>query len=179
MAWTDPITFRNGDPLTAAQLNTFIRDNMNETATAKATTAGRFIAVSGLNQVTERQWARGYESEEIFVDGMFPRAENEEGDIYGPTATVETSGLLLILFDSRISMSAGDGNAIYAPSINGSMPDSSNYALRSGREGIGRCGSYYVAEVDPGLATVTMTYGVSDRDSIGRYAQRRVTVIPF
>ena len=34
---------------TAAQFNTFIRDNLNETSPAKATTAGAYFTVSGTN----------------------------------------------------------------------------------------------------------------------------------
>lgn len=39
---------------TAAQFNTFVRDNLNTTAPAVATTAGRIIVTTGLNSVTER-----------------------------------------------------------------------------------------------------------------------------
>lgn len=45
MAWTVPSTFVDGYPLTAAQLNTLIRDNLLETAPAKAIAAtnGYFV----------------------------------------------------------------------------------------------------------------------------------------
>lgn len=54
MAWTAPITFVNG-MLPASQLNQMLRDNMNETAPAKATTAGSYFASSGLNSIAERE----------------------------------------------------------------------------------------------------------------------------
>lgn len=54
MAWTAPITFVNG-MLPASQLNQMLRDNMNETAPAKATTAGGYFASSGVNTIAERQ----------------------------------------------------------------------------------------------------------------------------
>ena len=57
MAYTAPITFVNGVPLTAAQLNA-MQDNIRETAVAKATTAGRYFAVAGPNQLVERAVTR-------------------------------------------------------------------------------------------------------------------------
>ncbi|MDT4991412.1 MAG: hypothetical protein QOH97_1304 [Actinoplanes sp.] len=53
MAWTAPATFTDGSILTAAQLNA-MRDNFNETAPAKATGAGGFIATNGVNSVIQR-----------------------------------------------------------------------------------------------------------------------------
>lgn len=43
MAWSTPMTFSAGAVLTAAQLNTHLRDNLNETAAATAAAAGDFV----------------------------------------------------------------------------------------------------------------------------------------
>src|SRR5690606_12967068 len=40
MAWSAPMTAVSGSVFTAAQFNQFVRDNLNETAPARATTAG-------------------------------------------------------------------------------------------------------------------------------------------
>jgi hypothetical protein len=53
MAWTAPATWTNS-VLTAAQLNAQLRDNMLETAPAKATTAGSLFVGTGLNGIAER-----------------------------------------------------------------------------------------------------------------------------
>jgi hypothetical protein len=53
MAWNAPITFVNG-VLPASQLNQMLRDNMNETAPAKATTFGGYFVSSGVNTIAER-----------------------------------------------------------------------------------------------------------------------------
>jgi hypothetical protein len=47
MAWTAPMTFVAGNALTAAQLNTHLRDNLLETMPGKATTPGGFFVVDG------------------------------------------------------------------------------------------------------------------------------------
>lgn len=54
MAWTAPMTAVANTAFTAAQFNTYVRDNLNTTAPAVATAAGRLIVTTGLNAVTER-----------------------------------------------------------------------------------------------------------------------------
>jgi hypothetical protein len=54
MAWTAPFTATDGSVLTAADWNTYVRDNLNETAPAKATTEGRYFVATGQNAIAER-----------------------------------------------------------------------------------------------------------------------------
>jgi hypothetical protein len=49
MAWTAPRTWVSGETLTAALLNTHLRDNLLETAPAKVTTAGDLTYATGAN----------------------------------------------------------------------------------------------------------------------------------
>ena len=53
MAWTTLPTYTDGTALTAAMLLA-IAANINETAVAKATTAGRFFVATGPNAIAER-----------------------------------------------------------------------------------------------------------------------------
>ena len=54
MAWTNPKTWVAAATLTAAEMNTYIRDNLLVTAAAIATTSGRLIATDGANSLV--QW---------------------------------------------------------------------------------------------------------------------------
>ena len=54
MAWTTPMTAVANAAFTAAQFNTYVRDNLNETAPAKATTAGSIFVATGANSIAER-----------------------------------------------------------------------------------------------------------------------------
>ena len=55
MAWTAPMTFIANAAITAAQMNTYLRDNLLETMPAKATeTGGAFFVTTGTNQIAER-----------------------------------------------------------------------------------------------------------------------------
>ena len=49
MAWTSPRTYTTGELITASILNTHVRDNLNETAPAKVTTAGDILVGTGAN----------------------------------------------------------------------------------------------------------------------------------
>ena len=55
MAWTAPMTAIANSAFTAAQFNLHVRDNLNETAPAKATTAGRLFVSTGPNSIAERE----------------------------------------------------------------------------------------------------------------------------
>src|SRR3712207_4741779 len=54
MAWATPLTAVSNAILSAAQWNASVRDNLNETGPAKATTAGRILVTTGANGIAER-----------------------------------------------------------------------------------------------------------------------------
>jgi len=54
MAWTTPRTWTTGELVTAALLNTHIRDNLNETMPAKITTAGDLVYGTSANAIARR-----------------------------------------------------------------------------------------------------------------------------
>src|SRR5690606_31278867 len=177
MPWTDPVTFYDGDPLTAAQLNTFIRDNLLETGPGKATTASRLITTANVNQIEERQWSHAYAGASLTVDNKFPSIEENEGEALGPSLTVDHGGQMLIMYDCRIYVDDETGNAMYAPVVNGDLPETSNYAVRSGREGIQRSGGWFLWEGEPGLAEITMAYGIYGNGTVASYAYRLLSVL--
>ena len=95
MAWTAPRTWAAGEVVTAALLNTHVRDDLLETAPAKVTTKGDLVAATGANalarlgvgadgqalladstQSTGLNWGSGgvavAEMSEITGDPMFP-----------------------------------------------------------------------------------------------------------
>src|SRR3546814_19340432 len=54
MAWTAPMTAVANTVFTAAQFNQHVRDNLNETAPAKATAAGGYFVATGVNAIAQR-----------------------------------------------------------------------------------------------------------------------------
>ena len=79
---------------TAAQFNTHVRDNLNETAPAKATTAGTMFIASGANSIVER----------VPSTAAVTTSESTGGTGYGNLATpgpavTVTTGTKAIVFD--------------------------------------------------------------------------------
>lgn len=182
MAWTAPITFYDGDPLTAAQLNTFIRDNLNATAPGIAAVGGRLIVSRGRNVVNDAQWAYAYAGPTITLSSEWP-AEAEEEDDQGPSVRFEHGGTYLLLYDCRMRRISGSGSMNYAPEITsgpGELPNVYNMAARTAKSTYIRTGSHtLVTGVEPGVTTVTMKYGVTGAASSGDFAQRRLTAVPL
>ena len=71
MAWTAPKTFSAGSVLTAAELNTHLRDNMLETSAATVTTAGDFAYADAANSMGSRL-AIGAANTHLVSDGTDP-----------------------------------------------------------------------------------------------------------
>lgn len=97
MSWTTPLTAVSNAALTAAQWNASVRDNLLETAVAKATTAGRLFVTTGANQLAER--IPGY----VFTGGLETTASTTYTDLttVGPqiTATSGTRAIVAITSD--------------------------------------------------------------------------------
>ena len=60
MTWTSPMTAVSGAVFTAAQFNTNLRDNLNETAAALATAAGQIAVSDGANSLSIRTPVTAY-----------------------------------------------------------------------------------------------------------------------
>jgi len=184
MVWTAPITFYDGDPLTAAQLNTFVRDNMMETGPGKAVRDSQLLVTDNVNLVSPRQWARAIDKTIITVDSEFPTAEGKEDGVddpvTGPTVTVAHGGAMLIFYDARIRILSGDASAAYAPVVDGQSPENTATAVRSDHTYFARAGSCtYVDLGEPGISEVSVAYGVLNNSTTAQYALRRLTVLPF
>lgn len=188
MVWTVPVTFYDDDPLTAAQLNTYIRDNLIASEAGAAQQASRLIVPDAVNSVREVQWARSYASDEIVIEDKFPATEDSDGNRIGPSVTVEHNGTLFILYDARVRVVSGGGNGVYLPvvggdtasaTIEGERVSSTNEAVRTGGELYNRGGNFALWTGEPGVTEVVMAYGVSNTTSSAEYAQRRLTVFPL
>ncbi len=83
MAWTDPAghVWTTGEKVTAANMNTFIRLNLEETAPDKVTTAGDLVRATGANALT--RLGIGAIHSLLVSDGSIPvwgTVTSDEGD---------------------------------------------------------------------------------------------------
>lgn len=180
MAWTAPMTAIAGSVFTAAQFNTFVRDNLAETAPAKATTPGAYFAVSDTNQITERisdaavDTASGTTTSTAFTDLDGPAT-------VGPAVSVITGSRALVWVTGSCSNS-GTGSARLAYEVTGATSiaaaDNRGIGLASLAGGTIVAGTVHLHEdLSPGTNTFTMKYRVSA--STGTFGSRRIGVLPF
>jgi hypothetical protein len=99
VAWTSPMTFSSGAVLTAAQLNTYLRDNSNETAPAKATGAGGLIVTTAANAIVQRT------PTSATVATSQTTTSTSYGDLAtaGPSVTVTTGAQAIVFVTASMS----------------------------------------------------------------------------
>lgn len=94
MAWTTPMTAVAGS-FTAAQWNTYVRDNLNQTAPALAANVGSMFVGTGSHALAERQIKSAY------VANMETTTTTSYGDNLahtGPSVTITTGTFAIVSF---------------------------------------------------------------------------------
>lgn len=175
MAWTAPMTFVANSVLTAAQLNTHLRDNLNETAPSKATTAGRIFVATGANAIAERA------IETARVDTSESTASTSYVDLttVGPAVTVTTGTSCILWLGCTMTNSGANGGAM-AFEVSGATTqaasDSFSYGYEGGAAGdAGRAMWIDKVTVTAGSNTFTAKYRVAA--GTGTFSHRRLGVI--
>jgi hypothetical protein len=162
---------------TAAQFNTFLRDNLNETAPAKATTAGAHFAVSDTNEISERI----SETAKVLVAETTTSTSFTDLTTVGPSVTVDTGPAALVAIHGSVE-NTGAGSSRMAYDVSGA----SSIAAEDNR-GIGVAGVAGVVAVmssvafhtdlTPGANTFTAKYRVAS--GTGTFQSRRIVVFPL
>lgn len=178
MAWTAPMTFVPDSVLTAAQLNTQLRDNMLETAPAKATTSGGYFVATGLNAIVERVWA----SQTILTGESTSSATFVDIATAGPTVTVTTGSRALVLLSCNMLNSGSNiclmgvditGATTLSPSDADSMiyePNTANLEIQGGYVNV-------YNSLTPGVNTFTAKYKAGA--GTATFTRRRLVVLPY
>jgi hypothetical protein len=166
-----------GSVYTAAQFNTFVRDNLNETAPAKATTNGGYFVATALNEIAERVGNR----ETIADQEATTSTSFDDLATGGPTVTVTTGSLALVIFGCELTNSGG-GSSRASVEVSGASSISAE-DIRSLTFG-GLAGALLQAshavfydDLQPGVNTFTMKYRVSS--GTGTFRRRRLIVLPY
>src|SRR4051812_13271303 len=102
MAWSAPMTAVAGSVWTAAQWNTSIRDNLNETEVARAQTVSGYSVGSSLHRLSERKAVSVNDANEVITaETSYSDPETLAGAVVipGPSLTVFTGqGALVMLY---------------------------------------------------------------------------------
>lgn len=180
MAWTAPMTFVANTVLTAAQLNTHLRDNLLETAPAKATTQGGFFVATGGHAIAQRMFLNNV------VSGDFATTSTSwvDGNPPGPTITMETGERAFLAFGCR-GYSTDSLNDIGSMGIEVSGATSQaastatayrwSGALASPSRQSQASQSIVFADLTPGINTFTVKYQSSGGDC--HFVNRRLMVL--
>lgn len=178
MAWTAPMTFVDGTPLTAGQLNIFLRDNMNETEAAKATTRGGLMISTDLNEIEERTGG----SHIVNTGEETTSTTYTDLETVGPTVTCRTDTRAMLFVNSQISLNVSGASIQIAVEITGETSKPAETVLTMdgfGEDKAQRFGSAaFHEDLTPGVNTFTMKYRVVS-GNIGTFSERSLVVIPF
>lgn len=180
MAWTAPMTAIAGSVFTAAQFNTFVRDNLAETAPAKALNPGGHFVTSDTNQIAERvpiaavDTVAGTTTSTTFTDLDGPASP-------GPAVQAETGSAAIVWVAGSCSNS-GTGSARIAYEVTGATAiapaDNRGIGSSNSSGAIIIAGTVHLhTDLTPGLNVFTARYRVSA--STGTFGSRRIGVLPF
>lgn len=175
MAWNTPLTAVANTALTAAQWNASVRDNLLETAAAKATTEGRIFVASGANAIVER----------AILGGIVETSQTTTSTSYtnlataGPAVAVTTSGSAFIFINADVQNTLANTSSHASFEITGATTsaaiDQRSIRGESVANGaVSACRSTLNA-VTPGGNTFNMQYRVSA--GTGTFQRRRMQVI--
>lgn len=190
MPWTSPITFLPETVLTAAQMNVHLRDNLLETAPAKASTPGSIFITSARNSINEQapQYA--------FIEATETTASHDFTDLetVGPHVTTNVTFGALISLSAQLANTTTGGFSIVAfivtkpPTTEEEAVDEEtvheptderSLLFRVATADQDRSGSYttFIGVPEPGTYTFMLKYRVTA--GTGTFLRRYLTVVPF
>lgn len=180
MTWTAPMTAVAGSVFTAAQFNTFIRDNLGETAPAKATTPGSYFAVSGTNQIAQRTPAQqSVNTSETTTSTSFTDLAT-----VGPSVTVTTGSYAVIVITCEVSNNTASQAGRVGVEISGATTEAvdGNHVLRqesSGTAEFQRASALRLhTGLTPGSNTFKLMYATVGA-STASFNFRNIAVLPL
>lgn len=160
---------------TAAQFNQFVRDNLNETAPAKATTAGSHFAGTGLNSIAER----------LAVANIVATSQTTTSTSFADLATVgpavtATTGPYALVATYNSNFNSGAAASLMSFEVSGASSiaaaDNTSIAI-TGASSQRASGLFLLTTLTPGSNTFTCKYRVGA--GTGTYADRRILVFPL
>jgi hypothetical protein len=175
------MTFTANTPLTAAQLNTHLRDNLLETAPAKAAIESQYMVAVGVNKIKAR----------VLSTNRVPTSETLSGGedysdlaTVGPSVTVDTGQRAMVFCYAKISHNTIGGTAAMNWAVTGATERDPKWeagAVVSGQPTAARSirttGMDIITTLTPGTNTFTSKYRVFT--GTGTFADRFLGVIPF
>ena len=177
MAWTAPMTAVDNTAFFAAEFNTHVRDNLLETAPAKASAVGSFFVGVGTNEISERTPATGF----VVTSQTTTSTTFTDLGTVGPSVTLTTGTAALVI----LGCSLGNTTTNISSYMSFEAP---GYAA-TGNRAVGKTSQtaanmrlhasnyIWLDALTPGSNTFTAKYSVTG--GTGTFANRALTVIPL
>lgn len=178
MAWTTPRTWIGGETLTAALLNTHLRDNMLELDVAQITQEGDYVVAAGANDLVKRTY--GFQR----IDTSETKTASTYGALatVGPAVTLTTGTSALVFWKCQMDNAVTDAHCKMSYKISGattSASDDTRSTLRDGLPGanaLSFMGSDLRTDLVAGSNTFTAEYA-SDGTNTATFVNRVLFVI--
>jgi len=183
VTWSVPFTAVNGSILTAAQYNTFVRDNMSESEISKAQNVSGYFVTQNTNRIAERvaQENTAAIATSVTVDHQtdstsYTDLQNSPGpEIDSFTGT---SAIVFLYCNSLASAGIGAWMSFEVSGASTLEADNSR-ALQPQNTGGQHFGAlFYITGLTEGINTFTAKYRVSTSGTAS-FTDRRMAVIPF
>lgn len=169
-----------GVVFSAAQFNTYVRDNLNTTAPAVATSAGNLIVTTGLNAVTQR----------IPTVTLLATSEGTTSNTFvnlttsGPSVTVTHGVKAMLILGCQVSNASSGSGGRMGVDISGSntqaASDINSFEAKSGNVSDAYQGSWVTLH-NPLVAGSTTWLGKYKVVGVGTatFSNRLIAVVPF
>jgi len=181
MAWTAPMTAVANDVFTAAQFNTHVRDNLLETAPAKATGAASVFVSTGPNAIAER-----FPTAETQATSGTTTSTSYTTTLSGGTtcdAAVNTGTQAIVMIRGGLANSGASNTTFLAYDISGASTIAASDARSASIVNVGTAngntvsGIFYQTGLTAGLNTFTLQHRVTG--GTGTYINREIVVFPL
>jgi hypothetical protein len=176
MAWSAPMTAVAGATFSAAQFNTNVRDNLNETAPAKATAAGQIFVSTGASAIA----ARTPTASVVATSQSTSTTTFTNLSTVGPSVTAFTGTQAIVMFSCELFNSVAASSAIASVDVTGSssIAASDNWCLaRLGTDYIRATTSHLFTGLVSGSNTFTMRYRAGSNTAT--FVFREIVVFPL
>jgi hypothetical protein len=164
---------------TAAQFNTHVRDNLNQTAPAIATAPGQIFVATGVNSIAARTPTRArVETAETTGSASFTDLAT-----VGPSVTVTTGTQALVIITAAINNNTATVASSASFSVSGATAFAADNTVRIARDGIAagalvRYSAATLFSLTAGINTFTMKYS-TQAATTATFSVREIIVIPF
>lgn len=180
MAYSTPLTAVSNATLTAAQWNASVRDNILETAVAKATAAGQFFVSTAANALA----ARTPGANSIATTETTTNTSYVDLTTPGPAVTVTTGTVALVVVGAKMSQNTNTAEMYAGFAVSGATTVAAADATADFLEPATAAGTAIrasavtmVTGLTAGSNVFTMKYRVSA--GTGSYGNRHIGVVPF